>query len=93
MTENRSNGLKVDENLEETHAKSPKIGFGYFAWKVGVKKHQTMSIFERAALREWEMQHETFRGEFRGKFRRKFRRKFLKLRFQISRLFSEASFS
>ena len=37
MTENRLKGSKVDENRRKTHAKSPKIGFGDFAWKVGWK--------------------------------------------------------
>ena len=36
---------------------------------------------------------EKIRGEFRGKFRSKIRSKFRKLRFQISRLLSETSFS
>ena len=41
--------MKVDENLEEKLSKSPKIGFGDFAWKVRGEKRLSSVHFEEAS--------------------------------------------
>ena len=39
MTENRSKSIENRQESGGKPLKSPKIGFGHFAWKVGRKKH------------------------------------------------------
>ena len=54
MTENRAKWIESRQEFGGKPLKSPKIGFGDFAWEVGRKKHRTPSLPPRIACKSQE---------------------------------------